>query len=63
MSTAGGTKLRVIKGAQPAAKDIYAADKAKALDLDRWARVHIAGDRSEPLNIATPRDRERVERL
>jgi hypothetical protein len=51
-------KLKVVP--KPSAKpldvveDIYAKDRAKALDLDRWASVHTRSDRQPPLDIHIP---------
>lgn len=36
--------------------DIYAADKAKIAATD-WAKVHVRGDRSEPIDLPDTRKR------
>jgi hypothetical protein len=52
------TKLRAVPKPVEAplilAGDIYADVRAAAKDRERWAKVHVAGDRREPLDIFTP---------
>lgn len=36
--------------------DIYAADKARIAATD-WAKVHVRGDRSEPIDLPDTRKR------
>jgi hypothetical protein len=36
--------------------DIYAADKARIASID-WSRVHIAGDRRQPIDLPDTRKR------
>ena len=58
MTAPANMGLRVISFSKPPAldmaPDIYAADRALCRSID-WAAVHIAADRSAPVDIADVR--------